>query len=593
MSQNVYTAQDNRPLPIGSLADDGFRDVVTALNSDPAAAQQDTMTVGGGYAAGTLYEWTMGGIAYSYTSTVADVNQIGVTNSIRDQLNSEPLFSGLYVASTAGGAVVTLDARTAGNGGWALLGVTLIVIANVDVDASAAAVPFGRLVISDGVSADGKNRLAKLATAANMVARAVTLTPVGEPLATYFADVEVDGVTYHAAYTDIDKALLDVGAADAQIRFTSRLDGVDGENLIVSIVAVIGNNNPLTVTVDGDVIVVQPSTDDAGAINCTANEVIQAIQEGTPRLTVGVIATDNAATFINISGVPVEIVITAAAGAGWATVDGADGIVVLTYDAAAGPATTAAQMLIDLAADAPASEYLLGQLPTGTTGLANVAVLAAVPLSPLPSMVMANAAVSVAATGTGLDDIVAVVAANLALAAPAAADINGGLADVLNGMLPAATVIAVGAATLTLTSELAGKDFDFSYGADVTSGAGPLLWTLTSDNHILASDVDDEAMGVSVRLSTIEQSVATDDDEPGYPALSAMNIIRDGRIRVRTEALITLDNDVYVRLADTAVTGEPLGSFRGTAADDCVLLDRKHFSWHLPLSASQAVLQLR
>jgi len=368
MAQRSYAAQDARPLPIGSIADAGLIDTITALNSDPAAAQVDTLTLGGSFGAGTTYTWSIDGVVFSYESVAGDTDMAGTAESMAAQIASEPLFSGLFVVTSAAN-VVTLTARVAGEG-WTSASGTAVTAANSTANAAAAAIPFGRLVIEDGASDDGKNRLAKLASAANLTAKAVVLTPTAVNSTLYEVSVTVKGVRY-----------------------------------------------------------------------------------------LGSMTSDASAT-------PTEIVT--------------------------------------------------------------------------------------------------------------------GLKTSLNALLPAATVIAAGTATLSLTSELAGLDFSYGFGDN---------WVTTSDSD--PDSIDEAAMGVAMRICSTEQAVATDDDSPGYPGLSAMSVLREGRIRVRTEALVALTDDVFVRLADTSATGEPIGSFRGSAATDCVKLDHRRFRWHLALSASQAVLQLR
>ena len=365
MAQNVYADQDARALPDGSLADSGFVDTQTALNHDPAAKQIDTLTLGGGFSAGTLYAWIIDGVAFSYTSVAGDTDQAGVTESVRDQINSEPLFSGTYIA-TAAAAVVTLTARVAGTG-WTSASSTLVTAANTTANAAAAAIPFGRLVIEDGQDAAGQNTLAKLASAANLTAQAVVLTPTAANTTLYEVSVTVGGITYEGSMTS------------------------DGSG--------------------------------------TATEIVT------------------------------------------------------------------------------------------------------------------------------------------------------GLKTSLNALLPAATVIAAGTATLTLTSELAGLTFSYGFGD---------LWVVTSDTA--PDSVDQAALGVTVYSASVE---IDDEDNPGYIAHSCMSVLRSGRIRVPTEDLATLASPVFVRLADTAVTGSPLGGFRASAATDCVELDRKHFRWARVLSSTQAVLQLR
>ncbi len=368
--QRTYELQSERSMPLGSLADTGPADIITAINYDPAAAQVDTVTIAN-YADGKVYPWSIDGVSRSYTATAADANNAGVAASVEDQLNSDPLFSGLYRA-VAVAAVVTITARVAGQG-WTLVGGLDFTVAHPTANDEADPIPFGRLVLADGQISGAPERKAKLATAANLTAQVDTLTPAVVNDTIYHVDITVGGATYHAE-------TLSDGTA-------------------------------------------------------TLKEIVEAFE------------------------------------------------------------------------------------------------------------------------------------------------------PILNGFLPAASVIVTEDDTkLILTSELAGLGFSVSFG----SSAATATWAHTSTKGE-ATDVADSMMGVAVRDDSLEISSTT---EPGYAALHAMAVLRAGRIRVRTEAEITASNPVFVRLADTGATGEPLGAFRGSAATDCVELPRDKARWVRSLTAAQAVLQI-
>ena len=118
MPQRTVELMSARPRLIGALADSGFHDVVSALNSDPGAAQVDTVTITN-YVAGKTLTWTIDGVAFSYAMTVADADTTGVAASIVTQLQGEPIFGGRFYASSALG-VITLTARFPGQG-WTLV----------------------------------------------------------------------------------------------------------------------------------------------------------------------------------------------------------------------------------------------------------------------------------------------------------------------------------------------------------------------------------------------------------------------------------------------------------------------------------------
>jgi hypothetical protein len=110
---------------------------------------------------------------------------------------------------------------------------------------------------------------------------------------------------------------------------------------------------------------------------------------------------------------------------------------------------------------------------------------------------------------------------------------------------------------------------------------------VTSDNLALATDVNRKLAGFSVHTYDVERNSS---GVAEYPASSAMSVLRRGRIVVETEDAVTLGTSrPYIRLADTAVTGSPIGGIRATAATDCVELTGWKFSERK--SATQAVLE--
>ena len=690
-----YGSQSDRGLLPGQWADSGPHDVISLTNKDPMAKQVDDATVGGAWAAGNVYTWSIDGIAYSYTTVAADANNDGVATAIAAQMLAEPLFGG-RIYPTAAASVVTLTARISGLG-WTYVAGTNLTVVNTTANDEADAVPFGVGVLDGGQSSDGLERYGKLAQATSLTARAVVLTPTAAPNTRYYADVTVDDRTYHADHisevaallltgavvggTDVTwtarhagiegediqielvdpaandaplwisvaddvitvhlatdgggaitstaaevvavlvagsgselQATLNVGAADAQIAFTARIPGLDGNDITIGIVAGGAASDPLTVVVDGNAITIQPSVNDINAISCTANEVIEAIEAGTPRIVTGGNLADDEVQWENISGMPLSIVITTAAAAGVAVVDGADGIIVITFDGAAG-GSTADAMITAVNADPAAAVLVHLQYAAGGAGTGNITALAATPLDPVPSMDEANGLLTAAATGTGIDNVaaavmdnlaggrpghsadlivdaatvagggvqVAAVAANLVSPAEAAADINTALAATLNDLLPLLTVIVTAAGTLTLTSELAGKDFSYSVGYDGVAAE----WTVTSDNEAMATDLMDLLAGISVHTYDVEMN---SDGEAEYAGESCMSIGQDGRIVVNTEDEVTMGTSVpYMRLADSLATGNQVGGIRASAATDCVQLVGYRFA--RKINSTQAVLE--
>lgn len=247
--QNTYQTQDQRAMPLGALADSNLGDVRSAINASPGAAQVDTMTILN-FVAGKVYQWTIDGIPFSYTTLAADVNVTGVAVAIVAQVNSEPLFSGRFRATNVAG-VISFTARFPGVG-WTLLATGANAadnaIGNSVANATGAVLPFGRLVVGDGQvsTTTGENKV-KLATAANLTAKVVTGAPANVNTTVYTVAVTVKGVTYNAETTsggaatvkEIVEALAPILNAmlpaqtvvvtedDAKLIFTAELAGLD------------------------------------------------------------------------------------------------------------------------------------------------------------------------------------------------------------------------------------------------------------------------------------------------------------------------------------------------------------------------------
>jgi hypothetical protein len=202
MSQTTYEQMSDRPLPFGSVFDSGAKDSISALNSDPGAAQVDTVTITNYVLAKTL-TWTIDGVAFSYVMTAADADTTGVAASIIAQLQAEPIFGGRFYATHLLG-VITLTARFPGVG-WTILATGAwaadFTVANVTASAAGAALPYGRLVIDDGQVSGSINKKGKLGSAANLTAKVIHAVPVHVNTTTYTVSVTVKGLTYLAQFT--------------------------------------------------------------------------------------------------------------------------------------------------------------------------------------------------------------------------------------------------------------------------------------------------------------------------------------------------------------------------------------------------------
>lgn len=201
MAQTTYEQQSDRPLPFGALADGGPVDIISRVNSSPGASQLDTMTIIN-YVALKVLNWTIDGVAFTYTMTVADADVTGVAHAIAAQMQAEPIFGGRFVATHLAG-VISLTARFAGVG-WTLVATGANAadnaIANSTANAAASALPYGRLVVDDGQIAGTADLQGKLASATVLTAQVVTGTPNHEDVTIYSVDVECKGIRYHCQY---------------------------------------------------------------------------------------------------------------------------------------------------------------------------------------------------------------------------------------------------------------------------------------------------------------------------------------------------------------------------------------------------------
>lgn len=179
----------------------------------------------------------------------------------------------------------------------------------------------------------------------------------------------------------------------------------------------------------------------------------------------------------------------------------------------------------------------------------------------------------------------------LADASATAAEIVDGLVLVLNGLLPAETVLAANVAdSLRLTAELAGKDFAYSVG----SNAATATWTTAADNKSRATDVNEALLGVAELSHRSEKPTPTtpgsiDGQDAEYPPNGAMNVREDGRTWTRPEAVpATLETPVFVRLAASGALDD-LGGFTPTAGTGVARL--RAARWH-KTNGTLAVVQI-
>lgn len=78
----------------------------------------------------------------------------------------------------------------------------------------------------------------------------------------------------------------------------------------------------------------------------------------------------------------------------------------------------------------------------------------------------------------------------------------------------------------------------------------------------------------------------------GYPPNSSCNGMRRGRAIVEVEGSVSIGDDVYVRVAANGSL-DKIGAFSNVGGAGLIKLSgRYHIAWHMPISSSQAVIQL-
>lgn len=146
---------------------------LTAANEDPQAVQIDTVTVDSAVD-DTLYTYEINGITVQIDSgTGATTTTIAA--ALAAQHDSLPLVRGV-VAAVPVAAVITLTGLIEGNSYALTESDTRLTAASVQAAAAADAVPFGRLVVDDGLETGGAGeQLGRLAKSTAFTAQVHTL----------------------------------------------------------------------------------------------------------------------------------------------------------------------------------------------------------------------------------------------------------------------------------------------------------------------------------------------------------------------------------------------------------------------------------
>lgn len=594
--QRIVQRQSERALPFGAPFDGQLHNSFTAANRQPQAQQVDTITVQA-FVLNQVDSYSIDGVARTITHTAAMVDTTGIATALAADLNSDANFSGLFIATSAA-AVVTVTARRPGQG-WTLIGDANLVVANITANVAAEAIPFGRLVMSDGF--DGANKRAMLPRQANLTAKVVEAEPVPLSGATYHADVVADGVTYHASwehtFADQFAVLVEQG-----IELTARVPGVAGEEIGFQLLDPAATDQPLRVRITDNTIFVDLATDGGGFIVSTADQVIAAINAGLAAATnPATQETDNATPDIDVriewnsplfgelaNQVTFQMRDPGGAAALEVTRTGLHVDIQLAHNGAV-ITSTALEVVDAVAANADAAEILTGTLAgTGTTVVEESDVInfsGAVDGAPTDLMVEA--------AGTGivpLNDMGA--AENLVLPAPPmplAADIAGGLADALTGVLTAAGVTSVTAAQvgdeLVFTAAEEGHPFGYSFGSDNIDAT----WTI-ADTGLLTDDLNNLLIGVAKMSYGVELAAGNDEFSHGYLPNSAMNVSDKGLIVVPYEAA-AVNQPLFVRTRAVGANTR-IGGVSTTAGAGLVPINPDKFRLDQDLGNNRGVLKL-
>lgn len=161
--------------------------ITTALNEDPQAVQIDDIVVVA--ANDAVYTITVNGVSVSFTSD-GSATEIEVLAGLTAAIQAEPLVRGAVAPTDDAVDTLTLTGLTAG------LAYTLEVSAtagsltpsSVQAAAAADAVPFGRLIVDDGLY-DSVDQLGKLAKSTSFTAQSVVQTITYVAAATYLVTI--------------------------------------------------------------------------------------------------------------------------------------------------------------------------------------------------------------------------------------------------------------------------------------------------------------------------------------------------------------------------------------------------------------------
>lgn len=180
---------------IGQPVHANYLDAVhTLINSDPQAVQITAITVDTATNS-HAYTFTVDGITVTYTAD-ASATKPEIANGIEAAINGDPRIYGSVSADSDGVDVVTLTGQYPGVAFTVAALDALLSQATSQAAAAAAAVPFGRLMISGGFQTNEDNELGILVRAGALTAQVDTLAVTYAAGELYGVSIAVDGEEY-------------------------------------------------------------------------------------------------------------------------------------------------------------------------------------------------------------------------------------------------------------------------------------------------------------------------------------------------------------------------------------------------------------
>lgn len=256
ISQRANEVRDpQRQAKVGDLVHaDHLTKLTTLINVDPQAAAVKIITVTGATNDKT-YTIVIDGIDVSFTAG-GSATTTTIAAGLEAAVNADPLVRG-RVSALALAAVLTITALLPGQDFTLTEDDGEMTTATTTAAATADAIAFGRLLISDGFIPNEPNEQGRLPKAANFTAQVDTLVAAFVALATYYVSVTIDGVEYKAT------ALADTNSDDTMSALATTLNDNLPANTVVATSP--GDDLVLTAEIPGDTFQTGFGAGDEGA----------------------------------------------------------------------------------------------------------------------------------------------------------------------------------------------------------------------------------------------------------------------------------------------------------------------------------------